>query len=404
MTEIPKYSCLLPMHHMAIRPDGRVFPCCYFRHEYVPSDLNLSLEDPFNHPFMQNIRKSVLKDEMIPGCSKCYNDEKTSNNSMRTDIFRSPYNFLNLPTDGSKGKVAKLTNIDITFSNVCNNKCRMCGPELSTQWYSDAKKMGYPFEKRGIIYQNKWIETADVSDLTFIKFLGGEPLMEQEKMIQLLQKCNRKNLIVHITTNGTLLPNTDLHKLLKECEGVYMTVSVDQFGDFNDFLRKGSEWATTLDNMFVFKQRYGKDTTTLHSVTSIYNVNLCNQLIEFCLKHKFYQKNAIVDGPNWMMPRNLPPLVKEKLIDLLNKWIKQAPKILQQLDYLYDGKAHYKNIISELEQEGDFGMFLRNDTRLNIIRNEHWKDHNPYLWNELKPYFDDTQLEEGQLEYLHSLG
>ena len=49
-------------------------------------------------------------------------------------------------------------------------------------------------------------------------------------------------------------------------------------------------------------------------------------------------------------------------------------------------------------------MFLRNDTRLNIIRNEHWKDHNPYLWNELKPYFDDTQLEEGQLEYLHSLG
>ena len=402
MSDLPKYACQLPMHHMAIRPDGRVMPCCYFRHEHVPSDLNLSLEDPFNHPFMQQNRESVLNDEMIPGCSKCYEDEKTSGNSMRTDIYNSPYNFLNLPTDDTRGKVAKLTNIDVTFSNVCNNKCRMCGPELSTQWYTDAKKMGYPFEKRGVIAENKWIETADVSDLTFIKFLGGEPLMEQEKMIQLLQKCNREKLVVHITTNGTLLPNKTLHNLLKECEGVYMTVSVDQFGQFNEFLRKGSNWDTTIENMFTMKEHYGKHTTTVHSVTSIYNVNLCNQLIDFCIKERFYQKNAVVDGPNWMMPRNLPKKVKNKLIDLLNINI-QNTNLPKHLSNLYDANAHYELLIDELQQDGDFGMFLRNDTRLNIIRNEHWKDYNPWLWNELEPYFSNTQLEDGQLDYLNTL-
>lgn len=402
MSNLPKYACQLPMHHMAIRPDGRVMPCCYFRHEHVPTDLNLSLEDPFNHPFMKQNRERVLKDEMIPGCSKCYEDEKTSGNSMRTDIYNSPYNFLNLPTDDTRGKVAKLTNIDVTFSNVCNNKCRMCGPELSTQWYSDAKKMGYPFEKRGIIAENKWIETADVSDLTFIKFLGGEPLMEQERMIQLLQKCIREKLVVHITTNGTLLPNETLHQLLKECEGVYMTVSVDQFGKFNEFLRKGSDWNTTLNNMITMKEHYGKHTTTVHSVTSIYNVNLCDQLIDFCINEKFYQKNAIVDGPNWMMPRNLPVDVKSKLIDLLKDKIANV-KMPKHLSYLYDAKSHYELLIKELEQDGDFGMFLRNDTRLNIIRNEHWKDFNPWLWKEIKPYFNDTQLEDEQLDYLISL-
>jgi MoaA/NifB/PqqE/SkfB family radical SAM enzyme len=402
MSGLPKYACQLPMHHMAIRPDGRVMPCCYFRHEHVPTDLNLSLEDPFNHPFMQQNRESVLNDEMIPGCSKCYEDEKTSGNSMRTDIYNSPYNFLNLPTDDTRGKVAKLTNIDVTFSNVCNNKCRMCGPELSTQWYSDAKKMGYPFEKRGVIAENKWIETANVSDLTFIKFLGGEPLMEQEKMIQLLQKCNREKLVVHITTNGTLLPNETLHNLLTECEGVYMTVSVDQFGQFNEFLRKGSNWDTTIENMFTMKEHYGKHTTTVHSVTSIYNVNLCNQLIDFCINERFYQKNAVVDGPNWMMPRNLPKKVKAKLIKLLNLNI-QNTNLPKHLSYLYDATAHYELLINELEQDGDFGMFLRNDTRLNIIRNEHWKDYNPWLWNELKPYFVETQLEDGQLDYLNTL-
>jgi MoaA/NifB/PqqE/SkfB family radical SAM enzyme len=402
MSGLPKYACQLPMHHMAIRPDGRVMPCCYFRHEHVPTDLNLSLEDPFNHPFMQQNRESVLNDEMIPGCSKCYEDEKTSGNSMRTDIYNSPYNFLNLPTDDTRGKVAKLTNIDVTFSNVCNNKCRMCGPELSTQWYSDAKKMGYPFEKRGVIAENKWIETANVSDLTFIKFLGGEPLMEQEKMIQLLQKCNREKLVVHITTNGTLLPNETLHNLLTECEGVYMTVSVDQFGQFNEFLRKGSNWDTTIENMFTMKEHYGMHTTTVHSVTSIYNVNLCNQLIDFCINERFYQKNAVVDGPNWMMPRNLPKKVKAKLIKLLNLNI-QNTNLPKHLSYLYDATAHYELLINELEQDGDFGMFLRNDTRLNIIRNEHWKDYNPWLWNELKPYFVETQLEDGQLDYLNTL-
>lgn len=402
MKNLPKYACQLPMHHMAIRPDGRVMPCCYFRHEHVPTDLNLSLEDPFNHSFMQQIRKSVSNDEMIPGCSKCYEDEKTSGNSMRSDIYNSPFNFLNLPTDDTRGKVAKLTNIDVTFSNVCNNKCRMCGPELSTQWYSDAKKMGYPFEKRGIIAENKWIETADVSDLTYIKFLGGEPLMEQEKMIQLLQKCNRKKLVVHITTNGTLLPNETLHNLLLECEGVYITISVDQFGEFNEFLRKGSEWDTTVKNMFTMKDNYGKHKTTVHSVTSIYNVNLCNQLIDFCIKERFYQNNSIVDGPNWMMPRNLPKKVKTKLIDLLNLNI-QNTSLPKHLKYMYDANAHYELLIDELQQDGDFGMFLRNDTRLNIIRNEHWKDFNPWLWNELKPYFSDTYLEDGQLDYLNTL-
>ena len=402
MSSLPKYGCLLPMHHMAIRPDGQVLPCCYFRHEYVPKDLNLSLQNPFDHPFMKQNRQSVLLDEMIPGCSKCYEDEKTSGQSMRTEIFNSPYNFLNLPTDDSRGKIPKLTNIDITFSNVCNNKCRMCGPGLSTQWYSDAKKMGYPFEKRGIIAENKWIEDADVSDLTFIKFLGGEPFMEQDKMITLLKKCNREKLVVHITTNGTLLPNETLHQLLQECEIVYMTLSIDQFGEFNDLLRKGSHWETTMKNMFAMKEHYGKDKTTVHSVTSIYNVNLCDQLIDFCFTEKFNQNNCIVDGPNWMMPRNLPRAVKQKCIDILSKHLSKINKTKLRLHYS-DAKFHYELLIKELEQEGDFGMFLRNDTRMNIIRNEHWKKYNPWLFNEIQPYFEDTQLETGQLEYLRNL-
>ena len=162
--------------------------------------------------------------------------------------------------------------------------------DLSTQWYSDARKWDIHLKNAELFAENKWIEDADVSDLTFIKFLGGEPFMEQDKMITLLRKCNREKLVVHITTNGTLLPNETLHQLLQECEIVYMTLSIDQFGEFNDLLRKGSHWETTMKNMFAMKEHYGKDKTTVHSVTSIYNVNLCVSTYSILFTRKIQSK------------------------------------------------------------------------------------------------------------------
>jgi hypothetical protein len=60
-------------------------------------------------------------------------------------------------------------------------------------------------------------------------------------------------------------------------------------------------------------------------------------------------------------------------------------------------------IINELQKEGDFGMFMRNDIRLNIIRNETWKNFNPWLWNKIIPYVKPEFLEYGQYEYLKSI-
>ena len=45
-----------------------------------------------------------------------------------------------------------------------------------------------------------------------------------------------------------------------------------------------------------------------------------------------------------------------------------------------------KLLINELEQPGDFGMFIRNDIRLNGIRNETWKNLNPWLWKRIQKF------------------
>ena len=46
----PKYACPLPFNHMAIRPDGKILPCCVYRWDEVPEDLNIDYSDPLTHP------------------------------------------------------------------------------------------------------------------------------------------------------------------------------------------------------------------------------------------------------------------------------------------------------------------------------------------------------------------
>jgi len=119
MPRMPKYACALPFHHMAMRPDGQIWPCCVFREEEVPEDLNVAHPDPFNHEYMNYLRQKMSRDEYVHGCKKCYDDEKSSARSMRTDINSGFIGDFGLPTKAEgKGKIKKLTNIDLAQSNV----------------------------------------------------------------------------------------------------------------------------------------------------------------------------------------------------------------------------------------------------------------------------------------------
>ena len=377
--EKTKYSCDLPFHHMAIRPDGQIFPCCYFRHEGVPEDLNINHPDPFNHPFLQQLRESMKKDEYVHGCRQCYADEEVSGKSMRTDIAQ-PWIDFGLPKakDG-RGEIVKLTNIDLSLSNVCNNKCRMCGPTLSTNWYSDAKKLGMYIPK-GIISETHVIEQYDLEELLFIKLLGGEPLMEQEKLIRILDKCNLEQLTIFLVTNVTLAPSTKLKKQLDKLKRLQIQLSIDSYGEMNDFLRKGSNWNNVKNNIAYYRDEFSHAELSIHSVASIYNVNLLHELIEYAIEENIPQHYVLIDGPDWMRPRNLPDAVKKELIDYCKTYEK---RYLNKEPNMSNASQIFKLMQHELSQSGNINEFIDNDLKLNTIRNESWRELNPWLWNRI---------------------
>lgn len=372
-----KSYCPLPFAHLAIRPNGNVYPCCAFRWDTVPNNFTINDPDVFNHPFLEDIRNKMRNNEPVEGCSKCYENEEKTGKSTRMYFMEKGKDFgLDVgSTDPS------LVYLDLALSNTCNNKCRMCGPELSTSWYSDSKALGIKIPK-GIIEQNVVLESYDLSKLRAIKLIGGEPLMEEKKFIDVLKRCDRKNLSIILTTNVTLVPSPELYALLSECKHIRINLSIDAFGPLNDFLRKGSKWKQTVENLYWFYNNFTKtidrNSVGLHSVASIYNLNQVDLLYKF-IKSNFPEINVdyiLADGPDWMLPRQLPESVKDVI----------KTKIIQCKNEI--NESLYTVALDELDKPGDFKKFMKQDSALNELRSEHWKDVNPELYEMVKNYYE----------------
>ena len=361
-----KHACPLPFNHMAVRPDGKIFPCCIFRWDAdVPEDLNIYHKDPFNHPYMKELREKMKRDEYIDGCSQCYKDEETKGESYRTQVYEDSEMFgLHSYANNTEPEI---TNLDLSISNTCNNKCRMCSPALSTQWYSDAKELGWWEVPKGITV-NPFIENGDFSKLRYLKLLGGEPLLEQEKIIKILEQCDLEKLRINLITNTSVTPNEKLAEMFKKCKKVRVSLSIDSYGKLNEFLRKGSKWETTVSTMDWFQDR-GYD-LSVHSVASLYNCNVLMDLIDYCKNRNLPQRYVLADGPSTMMPRSLPTHVKQA--------------ITKQLEPHVDVQGIFKVMIDELSKDGEYHRFQHFDKHLNRLRNEHWAEYNPALYDLLR--------------------
>lgn len=362
-----KYFCPIPFHHMAIRPNGTIQPCCYFNWQDVPKDFSLDYKNLFyEHPFMNDIREKLRNDQPVAGCSKCYKAESLTGRSMRTEYIREErLGFKETPPEEPV-----LTYIDLALSNVCNNKCRMCSYDLSTSWYSDAKKLGTEIP-HGLIEHKNNFDDIDFSKLTYIKMIGGEPLMEQDKFIEVLTKCKLDTMNILITTNTTVRPNEELLTLLKQCKRVRWNLSVDTFGEMNSFLRKGSKWKEVKDNIHWFMDTFPGE-VNINGVVSIYNANNFYELSDYVAKHYPKAKVAfnLIDGVDYMYPKHLPVSAKERIIEKLST-IKHPVT---------------PRVIDALKQTGDFNKFLEHDNKMNNLRNEKWYDYNVELFDLVKEY------------------
>lgn len=304
--------CAYPWRAAAIRPNGATIPCCRYPN-LTDSDIFVDSPDPRNSEHWQQLREDMLAGKSIDGCKSCYQDEANGLESMRQFSLKE---FIPI-----KNEVQPLEKLEVALSNLCNLACAHCSSYFSTKWYSEDVRAGR-IKKTGVIENNFSFDHWDLSKLTELKIIGGEPFMEQKRFISLLKNLNLSNISLQICTNGTMLPNNELKLLIESCKNVYLCVSLDGLGTTNDWYRWPGKSTEVIDNMKTYESwwsEYKNVFPIVHHVVNAINIFELEDFVKF-MSTDFPRWRIEWDWirwPHWQELSVLPMTVK---LDLITKF------------------------------------------------------------------------------------
>jgi hypothetical protein len=182
----------------------------------------------------------------------------------------------------------------------------MCGNDRSSKWTADSEAMGFPVH--GKVENHINITDHMLAHLRYIKLLGGEPLLHQAQLTDILRRAQALGVLgeitLNITTNGSLRPTDQLLRLLSSCRKVIWTVSVDAQGELNDYIRTGSNWSEISLNLLWLDQLVSERPgwgLGLGTVCMIYNANRMHELADW-VDHNL---RTVADSHFWY-PVNFP--------------------------------------------------------------------------------------------------
>ena len=208
----PETLCMAPWTHTYLSPQTERRMCCASREpaqnfeQYIDTRsgtgryIPVTLEEHWNSPHMQSVRRRMMVGETLPECEVC-NDKLLNTDVYRTyfwHLFQHKYDDVIGKTD-LNGRTSMLpVSWDYRFSNLCNFKCRTCGDMLSSSWeteqrqhqmidWTNAKNTWMQPDVRREIsqFQDTQIEeefsrAVEEHRVEEIYWVGGEPLMYEQ--------------------------------------------------------------------------------------------------------------------------------------------------------------------------------------------------------------------------------
>jgi radical SAM protein with 4Fe4S-binding SPASM domain len=385
-----KTFCIVPWIHLHTWPDGRVIPCCIMTPDKAIGNLkDNTLEELWNSQGMKDMRSLMLSGEKVSACNRCYQTESNglvSHRQNSNQFFNQHIEWAETNTN-QDGSVDKLNLIywDFRFSNICNLKCRSCGPNLSSTWYDDHVKMapGYRKEPRVIHVEDNSKENIFryvdqlIDTVEEVYFAGGEPLVMPEHY-DILEK-----LIAAGRTDCRLRYNTNLSKLTfrgknvmdywQQFEKVKVYASIDAIGARAEYLRSGTDWTLVEENIKTIVN-FDKNVMAIGATVQLANVlhlpEMVDHLLNLGVKYVTISLSNILSWPNYysiqILPEQLKQQAKQQLLAHLDTMEKDIRKIFE---------PQYNGIINFMQHEPDNKLQLQQEFKqktqqLDSIRHE----------------------------------
>ena len=236
-----------------------------------------SIESVWNSSDITELRRALSSGEKPAACHHCWHKENLGLTSHRQNMIQEQqrgHRGLSGLLAGDTVASPEPTSITVRFGNVCNLKCRICGPNASSKWvdehnhyYSEdwtGDKVRYHASFGNNIgrshvtnwpndNQRFWDEFRTMlPHLQDVMFSGGEPFMVP-KQRAMLTECALSNHAAHIDinfhTNGTLLDDELLTDILPRFRTVTMIFSIDGTGAQFEYMRHPSDWSVVDRNL-----------------------------------------------------------------------------------------------------------------------------------------------------------
>jgi len=330
--------CMLPWMHMHAFPDGRVYPCCLAEYFHPVGDLRKNtMREVWNQPKYKAMRVNMLADRPCIECTKCYEQERHGAFSMRNDANRNYGHMIKevnqTQADGTHDEF-KIRYWDVRFSNLCNFRCRSCGPIFSSNWYSDHVKLynrkpdvlGRDMERVEYAAGDEdSMERQMVEHVPYLEqvyFAGGEPLIMKEHytLLEKLIEAGKTDIRLQYNTNFSELAFKDKHvfEYWRHFKNVSVGASLDGMGAQAELIRKGTDWRQTVNNRERMMREVPHVDFYVSSTVSSMNVL---HVLKF---HKEWTRLGLIQAkdwninlcqsPDWYRPDIFPTWFKEQEI------------------------------------------------------------------------------------------
>lgn len=444
--------CPVPWISQSLRSNGDIRVCCQAQHGptggilkdesgIVYNAKTSNLREARNSPLSKEIRKTMIEGKWHSECVRCQTETAAGMQSRQhyeniiwidRGVFSWEELLKNTKEDGSiDTEEIDCTFYDVRFGNLCNLKCRMCGPTDSSQWYNDQVKLWGPQYKdsHGTVDlvlndKGKYIPKNDVYNwhesesywnqmdqqilqITKLYIVGGEPLMI-DRHYEFLQKCvdmgQASKMLVEYNTNLTNIPPRAWN-IWKHFKQVNIGASIDGVGDINHYMRYPSNFDQIYKNLIKLSQADGNFKVWIAATINVFNVLHFPEFMEWALLNKIPRVNDDdykpvitphpLHGPKFYNIRMLPKFAKDAVKE---KYESYKPKLLEIIDnsnFAEERKiSSKKSVVSLLDQYVDYmyakdfsselPRFWKATRRLDEIRGHSIEEYIPELYDLLK--------------------
>jgi len=383
--------CIYPWTHIHAYPDSTVHLCCMSDMDMPLGTLKeATLENIWHGEKMQSIRQDMLAGKKLKECSKCY--EQDRNGFMSGRVSANKHFGHHIKKASTIDPEFKVIYWDVRFSNLCNFRCRTCGPLFSSNWYQDYEKLHGSRPDH-----SKVIHCGDTKDfyreakrhmpyVEQIYFAGGEPLMmvEHWKIIEELIRLERFDVKLIYNTNFSELKfkKQDVLEMWKLFKSVSIGASLDGMGPRAEYIRKETVWDQTERNrermLEICPNVDFYVSCTLSILNSFHMPDFHRDWIDKGLINaQDFNINILMNPPHYRID-NLPNNLKEKLVAKY----KEHVEYIRPLDGLQRATNGYESAINFINQPANEQLlqdFLKLTAQVDAIRDENFKETFPEL-------------------------